>query len=29
MIYGWFNITIEPLDEEVESPDMAVEHGTA
>ena len=29
MFYGWFNITIDPLDETVESTDMAAEHGTA
>jgi len=25
MLYGWFNITIDPLDEEVETPDLAPE----
>jgi len=29
MLYGWFNITITPLEEKVESPDMAAEHGSA
>jgi hypothetical protein len=29
MLYGWFNITIDPLEETVESPDMAAGHGTA
>jgi NhaC family Na+:H+ antiporter len=29
IIYGWFNITIDPLEEEVEEPDMAAEPGTA
>jgi NhaC family Na+:H+ antiporter len=29
ILYGWFNITIHPLEEKVESPDMAAEHGTA
>jgi NhaC family Na+:H+ antiporter len=29
IIYGWFNITIDPLEEEVEAPDMAAEAGTA
>ena len=27
MLYGWFNITIDPLEEEVETPDMASEQG--
>jgi len=29
MLYGWFNITITPLEEEVESPDMVTEQGPA
>jgi NhaC family Na+:H+ antiporter len=29
MLYGWFNITIDPLEEEVESDDMAAEQGAA
>jgi hypothetical protein len=30
MLYGWFNITIDPLEEEAELPDMATaEQGTA
>ncbi|MFC1876414.1 Na+/H+ antiporter NhaC [Thermodesulfobacteriota bacterium] len=29
MLYGWFNITIDPIDEEVETPDMAAEQGPA
>jgi NhaC family Na+:H+ antiporter len=29
IIYGWFNITIDPLEEEVEATDMAAEAGTA
>jgi len=29
MIYGWFNITIDPLEEEIETPDMAPERGPA
>ena len=29
IIYGWFNITIDPLEEEVEAPDMAAEPGAA
>jgi len=29
MLYGWFNITIDPLDEEVETPDAAPEKGSA
>jgi NhaC family Na+:H+ antiporter len=29
IIYGWFNITIDPLEEEVEEPDLAAEAGTA
>ena len=28
MLYGWFNITIDPLDEEVETPDLAPEQST-
>ena len=28
MLYGWFNITIDPLDEEVETPDMVTEQGS-
>jgi len=28
MLYGWFNITITPLEEKVESPDMVTEHGS-
>jgi NhaC family Na+:H+ antiporter len=29
MLYGWFNITIDPLDEEVETSDMAAEQSAA
>jgi NhaC family Na+:H+ antiporter len=29
MLYGWFNITIDPLEEEVEIPDQKSEQGTA
>jgi NhaC family Na+:H+ antiporter len=29
IIYGWFNITIDPLEEEVEATDIAAEAGTA
>lgn len=29
MLYGWFNITIAPLEEKVESPDIAAEQGSA
>ncbi len=29
MLYGWFNITIDPLDEEVETPDAEPEQGSA
>jgi NhaC family Na+:H+ antiporter len=29
MLYGWFNITIDPLDEEVEAPDAVTEQSTA
>ena len=29
MLYGWFNITIDPLDEEVETPDLAPEQSSA
>ena len=29
MLYGWFNITIDPLEEEVETPDMVTEKGAA
>jgi hypothetical protein len=29
MTYGWFNITIDPLEEEVATPDMAAEPGAA
>jgi hypothetical protein len=29
MLYGWFNITIDPLDEEIETPDMVAEQSTA
>jgi NhaC family Na+:H+ antiporter len=29
ILYGWFNITIAPLEEEAESPDMAAEQGDA
>jgi NhaC family Na+:H+ antiporter len=29
MLFGWFNITIDPLDEEVETPDLAPEQSTA
>jgi NhaC family Na+:H+ antiporter len=29
MLYGWFNITIPPLEEKVESPDLAAEQGAA
>ena len=29
MLYGWFNITIDPLEEEIEAPDMAPEQGPA
>jgi hypothetical protein len=29
MLYGWFNITITPLDEEIETPDMATEQSAA
>jgi NhaC family Na+:H+ antiporter len=28
MLYGWFNITIAPLDEEIETPDMVTEQST-
>ena len=28
MLFGWFNITIDPLDEEVETPDLAPEQST-
>ena len=28
MLYGWFNITIDPLDEEVETPDLAPEQSS-
>ncbi|MGD8676208.1 MAG: Na+/H+ antiporter NhaC, partial [Desulfobacterales bacterium] len=28
MLYGWFNITIAPLDEEIETPDMVTEKST-
>ena len=28
MLYGWFNITIAPLEEKVESPDMVAENGS-
>ncbi len=28
MLYGWFNITIDPLDEEVETPDMVTEQNS-
>jgi len=28
ILYGWFNITIDPLDEEVETPDLAPEQST-
>ncbi|MGD8650069.1 MAG: Na+/H+ antiporter NhaC, partial [Desulfobacterales bacterium] len=29
MLYGWFNITIDPIEEEVESDDVAAERGAA
>jgi len=29
MLYGWFNITIDPMDEEVETPDAVTEKGSA
>jgi NhaC family Na+:H+ antiporter len=29
MLYGWFNITIDPLEEEAEAPDMAAEKASA
>jgi len=29
MLYGWFNITIAPLEEKVESPDIVAEQGSA
>ncbi|MFZ1954015.1 MAG: Na+/H+ antiporter NhaC [Desulfobacterales bacterium] len=29
MLYGWFNITITPLDEEIETPDIATEQSAA
>jgi NhaC family Na+:H+ antiporter len=29
ILYGWFNITIDPLDEEVATPDMAAELDSA
>jgi NhaC family Na+:H+ antiporter len=29
MLYGWFNITIDPMDEEIETPDMVTEQSTA
>jgi NhaC family Na+:H+ antiporter len=29
MLYGWFNITIDPLDEEIETPDMVDEQSAA
>ena len=29
MLYGWFNITIDPLEEEVEAPDIAAEQASA
>ena len=29
MLYGWFNITIDPLDEDVETPDSVTEQSTA
>jgi NhaC family Na+:H+ antiporter len=29
MLYGWFNITIDPLEEEAEIPGMVAEKGTA
>ena len=29
MLYGWFNITIDPMDEEVETPDAVPEKGSA
>ena len=29
MLYGWFNITIDPLEEAAEAPDMAAEEGAA
>jgi NhaC family Na+:H+ antiporter len=29
MLYGWFNITIDPLEEEAETPDLVPEHGSA
>jgi hypothetical protein len=28
MLYGWFNITIDPLEEEAEIPGMVAEKGT-
>ena len=28
MLFGWFNITIDPLDEEVETPDLALEQSS-
>jgi len=29
MLYGWFNITIDPLDEEIDTPDAVPEEGSA
>jgi Na+:H+ antiporter, NhaC family len=29
MLYGWFNITIAPIEEKVESPDIVAENGSA
>ena len=29
MLYGWFNITIDPLEEEVEAPEMTAEQSAA
>jgi NhaC family Na+:H+ antiporter len=29
MLYGWFNITIEPLDEEIQTPDRVTDKSTA
>jgi NhaC family Na+:H+ antiporter len=29
MLYGWFNITIDPIDEEIETPDTGTEQSTA
>jgi hypothetical protein len=29
MLYGWFNITMHPLEDEAEVPDMAAEKGAA